>query len=74
MTVRPSPADLIARARAHADTHSESRGLIADLLDLVDSLTRTIRRVVSGTWADDLDGDTGAESMLDREWPPKEMR
>jgi len=42
--------------RAHARTHPESRDLIARLLDVIASLTATIRRTDQGQgdWLDDL--------------------
>ena len=42
--------------RAHARTHPESRDLITRLLDVIASLTATIRRTDQGQgdWLDDL--------------------
>ena len=42
--------------RAHARTHPESRDLITRLLDVIASLTATIRRTDQGqdNWLDDL--------------------
>lgn len=48
---------LIERAREHASTHPESRDLIDELIDRIEAVTNTIRRVVSSTWDNDLKGD-----------------
>ena len=46
--------------RAHARTHPESRDLITRLLDVIASLTATIRRTDQGQgdWYDDLNRET----------------
>jgi len=46
--------------RAHARTHPESRDLITRLLDVIASLTATIRRTDQGQgdWLDDLNRET----------------
>lgn len=48
---------LIERARRHAATHPESRDLIDELIERIEGVTNTIRRVVSSTWERDLKGD-----------------
>jgi hypothetical protein len=50
-------ADLITRARRHAATHPESRDLIEELIERVEGITNTIRRVVSSTWREDIKGE-----------------
>lgn len=51
-----SEVPLIDRATAHAAAHPKSAAIIAELIARVDACHRTIRRVTSDTWADDLDG------------------
>ena len=49
--------DLITRARRHAATHPESRDVIEELIERVEGITNTIRRVVSSTWERDIKGE-----------------
>lgn len=56
--MRLDETPLIDRAKAHADLHPESACIIAELVERVEGVQATIRRLAFDTWADDLDPDT----------------
>jgi hypothetical protein len=48
------PVPLVERAEAHALEHPECAGLIRELIDRVEAVQRTVRRIADSTWDDDL--------------------